>query len=136
MAKSNTISAQLIPQIYKSRQTILSLLSNQGYKIDDYDEFSNNEIHVMALNKQLDMLIERTDDSDDQQDLALNASKKVYVKYYLSGTIRQRNIEELVDDLFNIEQVLTKKDDLIMIIKDEPHEPIIEYLKHIWGFFT
>ena len=53
MAKSSTISAQLIPQIYKSRQTILSLLSNQGYKIDDYDEFSNNEIHVMALNKQL-----------------------------------------------------------------------------------
>ena len=46
MAKSTTISAHLIPQIYKSRKTILSLLSNQGYSIDDYDEFSNNEMHV------------------------------------------------------------------------------------------
>ena len=34
--------------------------------------------------------------------------------------------------MFNIEQVLTKRDDLIMIIKDEPHDPIIEGLKHIW----
>ena len=132
MAKSANISAHLIPQIYKSRQTILSLLSNQGFKIDDYDEFSNNEIHVMALNKQLDMLIEKIDDSEDHQDLAMNTSKKVFVKYYLTGTIRQRNIEELIDDLFNIEQVLTKNDDLIMIIKEEPHEPIIEYLKHVW----
>ena len=132
MAKSSKISSNLIPQIYKSRKTILSLLKTQGYNVDDYSEFSNNEVHVMTMNEQLDMLIERKDSSEDYEDLALNQDKKVYVKYHMSKTLRQNNIEELIDDLFNIEQVLTKKDDLIMIIKDEPHEPIIEALKHIW----
>ncbi len=126
MAKSASISANFIPQIYKSRKIILSLLKNQGYNVDDYNEFSNHEVHVMAMNKQLDMLIERKDESEDYQDAALNRDKKVYIKYHISKTLRQNNIEEVIDDLFNIEQVLTKRDDLIMIIKDEPHDPIIE----------
>ena len=132
MAKARNISANLIPQIYKSRRTILTLLKEQGYSVDDYSEFSNNEVHVMAMNQQLDMLIERKDDSENYEDIALNKDKKVYVKYHLSKTLRNNNIDELIDDLYNIEQVLTPKDDLIMIIKDEPHEPIIELLKHIW----
>lgn len=132
MAKTSKISSNLIPQIYKSRKTILSLLKTQGYNVEDYSEFSNNEVHVMTMNEQLDMLIERMDSSEDHEDIEMNKDKKVYVKYHMSKTLRHNNIEELIDDLFNIEQVLTKKDDLIMIIKDEPHEPIIEYLKHIW----
>ena len=42
MAKSSKISSNLIPQIYKSRKTILSLLKTQGFNVDDYSEFSNS----------------------------------------------------------------------------------------------
>ena len=42
------------------------------------------------------------------------------------------NIYEYIDDLFNLEQILEKKDDLIIIIKDEPNEPLIKELKNIW----
>ena len=63
MAKSSKISTNLIPQIYKSRKTILTLLKGQGYNVDDYSEFSNNEVHVITMNEQLDMLIERKDTS-------------------------------------------------------------------------
>ena len=96
MAKSASISANFIPQIYKSRKIILSLLKNQGYNVDDYNEFSNNEVHVMAMNKQLDMLIERKDESEDYQDAALNRDKKVYIKYHISKTLRQNNIKRLL----------------------------------------
>ena len=42
------------------------------------------------------------------------------------------NISEYIDDLYNLETVLTKKDDLIIIMKDEPNESLIKILKNIW----
>ena len=38
----------------------------------------------------------------------------------------------MIDDLFNIEQVLSKDDTLFIIIKDDMNETLINELKHIW----
>ena len=43
--------------IYNSRKTLLSYLQSQGYNIEDYDEFSINEVLAMISNNQLDMLV-------------------------------------------------------------------------------
>ena len=59
-------------------------------------------------------------------------SKKVYVKYHLAKTLRRENINDYIDDLYNLEQVLTKNDTLIIVIKQEPHEPLLNILKQIW----
>ena len=108
-----------IVQIFKSRNIMLDLLHTQGYDISKYEEPSISEVHSMFQAKQMDMLLEKS-------------NKKAYVKYHLAKTLRTVNIYEYIDDLFNLEQILEKKDDLIIIIKDEPNEPLIKELKNIW----
>jgi DNA-directed RNA polymerase subunit H (RpoH/RPB5) len=38
----------------------------------------------------------------------------------------------MIDDLFNLEEVLTKNDTLFIIIKDDMNETILNELKQIW----
>ena len=108
-----------IVQIFKSRNIILDLLHTQGYDISKYEDPSITEVHTMFQAKQMDMLLEKS-------------NKKAYVKYHLAKTLRTVNIYEYIDDLFNLEQILEKKDDLIIIIKDEPNDSLIKILKNIW----
>jgi DNA-directed RNA polymerase subunit H (RpoH/RPB5) len=110
-----------IIQIYKSRITILELLSAQGYNVSDYQSFTINEVHSMYNSSQLDMLLKKNDES-----------KKVYIVYHLAKTLSHANVTSYIDDLYNIEKVLTKKDDLIIIMKDEPNESITKIIKNIW----
>lgn len=117
-------SSGTISTIFKSRQILLELLVKQGYDTKDYEEFSVNEVHVMYNNKQLDMLLST---KEDQQ-----PAKKVYVKYHLAKTLPRQNINDYIDDLFNLEQILTKGDTLMIIIKQEPHEPLLNMLNQIW----
>ena len=116
-------SSGAISSLYKSRQNLLTLLYNQGYDTKDYEEFSVNEVHVMSNNKQLDMLLSKKGDS---------SSQKVYVKYHLAKTLRRENINDYIDDLYNLEQVLTKGDTLILIIRQELNDPIMNILNQIW----
>ena len=99
-----------IDEIYKSRKTIVALLKRQGYDVSNYSEFSIHEVHTMFQTKQLDMLFTKTD-----------GSKKAYIKYHSGKSLRPVNIYEYIDDLFNLEEVLKKTDDLIIIIKDKPN---------------
>jgi DNA-directed RNA polymerase subunit H (RpoH/RPB5) len=41
-------------------------------------------------------------------------------------------MQEMIDDLFNIEEVLTKDDTLFIVVKDEVNETLTNTLKHIW----
>jgi nitrate reductase NapAB chaperone NapD len=54
------------------------------------------------------------------------------VKYHLAKTLRRENINDYIDDLYNLEQVLTKNDTLILVIKQEPNESMINILSQIW----
>jgi DNA-directed RNA polymerase subunit H (RpoH/RPB5) len=97
--------------------------------VDDYESFSINEIDAMYKNAQLDMLIEHKTEED---------KKKVYVKYVTS--VRQNNLEHIVDDLFLSDTILNKNSDvLILISDDEPNEMIqskMEYLYDHDGIFV
>jgi DNA-directed RNA polymerase subunit H len=116
------LSSNRILKIYKSRNTILDLLKFQDYNVSDYAEFSINEIDAMYSNDQLDMLVSREKDE-----------RKVYVKFYLnSKNIRKENLETLVEDLFTIDTVLTKKDTLIVIVNDEPNDTIVERMRYLY----
>ena len=117
-------SSGTISTVFKSRQNLLKLLSEQGYDVKDYEECSVNETHVMYNNKQLDMMLTTSQNSE--------SPKKVYVKYHLAKTLRRENINDYIDDLYNLEQVLSKDDTLIIVIKQEPHEPLLNILKQIW----
>jgi DNA-directed RNA polymerase subunit H (RpoH/RPB5) len=107
--------------IYNSRKYLLEILEEQDYNVTDYKDFSIHEIHAMVSSKQLDLLIERE-----------NPTKKIYIKYHLAKTLRQNNIYEYIEDLFNLENILSKNDDLIIIIKDEPNETLTRFLRDVW----
>lgn len=115
-----TQSGQIV-EIYKSRKNLVSLLKRQDYDVSNYNEFSIHEVNTMFHAKQLDMLFTKQD-----------GSKKAYVKYHLSKSLRPVNIYEYIDDLFNLEEVLKKTDDLIIIMKDEPNETTEKTLSNIW----
>ena len=61
------------------------------------------------------------------------SKKKTYIKYHLAKTLRPEKIYEYIEDLFNLEQVLTKEDDLIIVIKEEPNDTMIKTLNQIWA---
>jgi DNA-directed RNA polymerase subunit H len=117
-----TQSSGTISTVFKSRQNLLKLLSQQGYDIKDYEEFSVNETHIMYNNNQLDMMLTTKKEGE---------TKKVYVKYHLAKILRRENINDYIDDLYNLEQVMTKNDTLVIVIKQEPRDPLLNILNQI-----
>jgi len=124
MASSNKVL-----RIYKSRKTILDLLETyQNYDVSDYNDFSINEIDAMLSNEQLDMLVQRK--SED----SLGKPQKTYIKYYLqSKQIRPQTLDDIIEDLYLVENILTKDDTLIIIIEDEPNDTIIAKLNYLYN---
>lgn len=125
MASQNLSS--LTSLIYKSRKNILELMDKQGYNTNDYSNFSITEVNSMKQNNQLDILLEK-----NEVDPVTKRKNKIYICYYLTKMIRPANIQEMIDDLFNLEEVLTKDDTLFIIIKDDMNDTIISELKQIW----
>ena len=105
--------------IFKSRNILLDLLNEQGYDVNKYTGSSINEVNSMYQNKQMDMLLEKKD-------------KKVYVKYHLNKTLKQSSINDYIEDLIHLDNVLEKKDDIIIIIKDEPNDSLLSVLSNLW----
>ena len=134
MASQNTSS--LISQVYKSRSVILELLKKQGYDVSEYDGFSVNEVNTMKTNNQLDMILEKKEIKDvsnnTSESTPENKNKKIYIKYYLAKALRPNNLQEMIDDLFTVEEVLTKNDTLFVVVKDEINETMTNTVKHIW----
>jgi DNA-directed RNA polymerase subunit H (RpoH/RPB5) len=121
-------SSVLISSIYKSRKTILELMKRQDYNVEDYENFSISEVNSMTSNNQLDMLLEKKKEDD-----TTHRKSKIYIRYHLNKTIRPNtNLPEMIDDLFNLEQVLTSDDTLFIIAKDEVNETLMNEMKHIW----
>ena len=120
----STTSTRII-KIYNSRNVLLEQLAGKGYLVDDYLRFSTNEIDAMLANSQLDMLIKHPDNT------------KVYIKYYftLKQTTRQippKMLDNIVEDLYSIDDVLTKNDTLIIVIDDEPNDTILAKMRYLY----
>lgn len=114
-------SNSLVISIFKSRNNILEILSEErNFDITNYSNYSINEIGILIDNEQLDMLLEKEDNT------------KVYVKYYINKILNSQKIYDIVEDLFNIESILSKKDDLYIIVKDDINETITQIIKEIW----
>ena len=118
--QQNTQSSQII-ETHKSRNTMIELLEAQEYDVSQYKDFGINDVNTLFETKQLDMLM-----------INAGKNKKTYVKYHLGKSLRPVNLYEYIEDLFTLEEILTKKDDLIVIMKDEPNETIKKTLVDIW----
>ena len=117
-----SLSSNRILTIYKSRLTLINQLEDLKYDVTNYGQFSINEIDAMYTNDQLDMLL--THEKNE---------KKIYVKYLLNiKQLRKDNLDQLVEDLFDIEKVLEKKDALVVVTNDEPNDTILQKIRYLY----
>jgi DNA-directed RNA polymerase subunit H len=117
----SSASSSTILSIYNSRNTIIQIMHKLNYNIEEYDVFSINEINAMFLNNQLDILLTHNTEP-----------KKIYIKYYLNGKQIRSALDNIIEDLFEIESVLTKNDTLVIIIDEEPNETIINKIMYLY----
>jgi DNA-directed RNA polymerase subunit H (RpoH/RPB5) len=118
-------NSSLISSIHKSRTTILELMSKQGYDIQEYDHSTLTDTNAKYANNQLDMLFDKPKDSTKN-------IHKTYINYSLERPTRPPQIQDIVEDLFNVEDLLQKEDTLMIVTKDEPSENVLNNIKHIW----
>lgn len=109
-----------ILSIYNSRKNIIEILENLEYDVTEHIDFSINEIDAMFSKSQLDFLVEK------------KSGEKLYVRYYSSKQIRPSILTDTIEDLMEIEQILTKRDTIIIIIDEEPNETILAKIKHLY----
>lgn len=117
----STKNYNIIESIYNSRTNILNILKKRDFNIEDYENCSYKELGIQYENKQLDLLVNSS-----------ISDKKIYIKFYIYKNIKTNNIYDIIEDLFTLEKILSKDDDLIIIIKDEPNETLIQSIKDIW----
>ncbi len=119
----SSLSSITTEKIYRSRNFLLEQLKNQGYNVDDYANFSINEIDVMYKQNQMDMLLERESDQ-----------RKIYVKYHLTSgkSIRNESLGYLIKDLFEIESVLQKTDTLYIVQNEKPNDTLLKHLEYLY----
>jgi DNA-directed RNA polymerase subunit H len=99
-------------------------MKKQNYNVDEYSNFSINEVNSMFQNNQLDIKLEKN-----------TKENKAYIHYYLgktAKTITAKNLQDMIDDLFVVEEILTKNDTLFIILKSDINETITNVLKNIW----
>jgi DNA-directed RNA polymerase subunit H (RpoH/RPB5) len=126
-------SSNRILSLYKSRITILEYMEELKYDVDEYNNFSINEIDAMFASNQLDMIVKHnTNDT------------KMYIMYHIfsfksAKQLRPQTLDEITEELYDIENVLTKNDTLIIIIDDEPNDTIrnkTKYMFEKYGIFV
>jgi len=115
------VHSGFVLKIVKARNTILDILGTLNYDVDMYNGFSVGEINTMIKQNQLDILINHKD-----------IDKKLYIKFNLGKSLRPNNIYDYVEDLFNIDEVLNKKDDLLIISIDIANQSIEAMLNQLW----
>ena len=99
---------------------------SQDYNIIDYEGFSINEINIMFKNNQLDFILEKNNENE-----ITKQKEKIYIKYYFNK-LKPSNLEEIVDDIYFVEEILNKNDILYIVTKDELNDSLIATLKQFW----
>jgi DNA-directed RNA polymerase subunit H (RpoH/RPB5) len=117
-------STEHFTALYNGRTNLIEMLEKQNFKVDEYSGFKTAELHSMLKTSQLDMLVE-------------NETQKVYIKFYeicekKSKMLNKQVIDNMVEDLFVLEQILSPNDTLMIVNKSDANETIKTHIKHIW----
>lgn len=141
------IRMSLVNKIYKSRSVILDMLELRNCNVEEYRNYSINEIDIMLRNtstkpgselEPLDLMLEKENES------------KVYLKYMLNSKLRMQAISSVIrdivpsfdtemEDVLDLEDMgdpglLKKGDELVIIIKDKMSNSNVleEYLSRFY----
>ena len=114
------MSSNRVLKLYNARLNVLEQLEEIGYDVSEYKNFSINAVDVMNESTQMDMLVKREMDN-----------KKVYIHFF-DASFGKKHLDELIEELFEIENALSLEDTLIVITNDEPNDTLISRLKYVW----
>jgi DNA-directed RNA polymerase subunit H len=107
---------------------VLSILKSvYNYNTDGYTGFSINEIDAMYSTDQLDMLLTETKTPSDL------LPQKVYIKYFLKGSLSPQSLDQIWEDLFQLSDTLTKDDCLYIIYDGEPNDSLYSYMNYLFN---
>ena len=112
----------VVQKVFKSRTHILEILESLGYNVADYTGFSVLEVDTMVKTKAMDMLLERRSPTN----------KKAYVKYILDEKLTPQLLDTIIEDIYEINQLLTKEDVLILITNKNINDTIQDHIKFIF----
>ena len=114
-------NSTIITNLYKCRTNVLNQLKLRGFDVSNYDEFSVNEIHMMYQKNQMDMLLSK------------ESGETIYVKYHIHKKLDKNHMYTAVTELFDIEAVLDReRDELMIITADEPNDTIVKEVEQVY----
>jgi len=114
--------------VYKSRIVLLELMARQGYNVTEHVGCKFDEVNSMVNTDQLNMLLKK-----DTVDNETGKNPQIYIRYYLAK-INKEKIREIIDDLFNFENILDKRTDSVYIVtKEDINDSSTSELVHIWN---
>jgi len=117
-------SNNLILKLHTSRVNLLKQCESLGYNVSEHMDVSNLEVDKLYANNKLDMIVE-------------NEKNKIYIKYSFptdkkSNTFTKKDLDNLKDELFDVENTLTKEDILMIVVDDEPNDSLITRMKYLY----
>ena len=118
-------SNNLILKLYNSRVNLLTQCENLGYNVSEHKDVSNLEVDKLYTNNKLDMIVEN------------NKKQKIYIKYSYTtdkknNTFTKKDLDNLKDELYDVENTLTKDDTLMIVVDDEPNDSLITRMKYLY----
>jgi len=114
------MSNPFIQQLFKSRIHILEVMKINGYNTEEYEGFSLLEVDTMASQKMMDILLENP-----------KSSKKAFIKYFINK-ITPADLSSIIDDLYDINQILTNEDVLILITNQNISDTLKENIVYLY----
>jgi len=107
------------------------MLEEQGFDVSPVNQFNLSEVNSMKAANQLDMIVQQSPSTESNTEEVLPL-RKTYVHYHIAKGLKKANLEDIVTDLFHVEQVLSKKDTLVIVVKEEVNETLINALMLMW----
>lgn len=118
-------SNNLILKLHNSRVNLLKQCESLGYNVSEHMNTSNLEVDKLYTNNKLDMIIENS------------KKNKIYIKYSYAtdkknNTFTKKDLDNLKDELYDVENTLTKDDTLIIVVDDEPNDSLVTRMKYLY----
>ena len=107
-----TTGDSLSAKLYRSRKVLIEQLKYLKYDVSSFTDFSINDIYILNENKQLSFMVQKE-----------NGQKK-YFHYHISKALRPAHIIDIIEELYQAEEVLTKDDELCIIIKENVNSTV------------
>lgn len=115
--------------VYKSRSVVLDMLRLRNCDVSSYEGQTRDELNILYQQHgakgnsevdTLDIIVPRNapeTDTPDSEDIQLK-SYKVMIKYLISNKVRNQNIINCIEEIYE-QEVLEKGDVLVIVTKDK-----------------